>query len=111
MSKPRIVKDYNKLEESTQQQIKLAHPYGFDRHLITFKNVKGKFVSALPFETDEHYYLVRMTKDLAREIILGDTDYNDAGILKKDIKEEYEEKFEAIEEPIDTPLDLTDEED
>ncbi len=99
MSKPRIVKDYEKLEENIQEQIKLKYPYGFDRHLITFKNMEGKFVSALPFETDDRYYLVRMTKIEAREIIEEDEDYNDDGVLKKTVREEYEEKYD--EAPID----------
>lgn len=108
MSKPRIVKDYEKLEEQIQEQIKLMYPYGFDRHLITFKNVEGKFVSALPFETDDRYYLVRMTKSEAREIIEDDDDYNDDGVLKKSVKEEYEEKYD--EAPIDE-LDIDDDDD
>lgn len=94
MNKPRIVKDYEKLDEPIQEQIKLKYPYGFDRHLITFKNTVGKFVSALPFETDEKYYLVRMTKSEAREIIEEDDDYNEDGVLKKAVQAEYEEKYD-----------------
>ena len=96
MSKPRVVKDYDKLDEAIQEQIKLNYPYGFDRHLITFKNAEGKFVSALPFETDDRYYLVRMTKETAREIIEQDEDYDDDGILKDEVKEEYEEKYDDL---------------
>ncbi len=94
MSKPRVIKNYEKLDEAIQEQIKLNYPYGFDRHLITFKNIEGKFVSALPFETDEKHYLVRMTKALAQEIIEQDDDYDDDGNLKDDIKEEYGEKYD-----------------
>lgn len=104
-TKPRVVKDYEKLEEEIQQQIKLQYPYGFDRHLITFKNKEGKFVSALPSETDDRYFLVRMTKAEAREIIEEDDDYNDDGVLKKDVKEEYEDKFDEV------PVDEVDDED
>ena len=104
MSKPRVVKDYDKLDEAIVEQMKLAYPKGFDRHLITFKNAQGKFVSALPFETDDRYYLIRMTKDLAREIIEEDDDYDDDGNLKADIREEYEEKYEEIgEEALEIP--------
>ena len=52
-TKPRIVKDYEKLDPDIQEQIKLMYPYGFAKHLIQYKNAEGKFVSALPFETDD----------------------------------------------------------
>ena len=68
-NKPRVVKDYEKLDPEIQEQIKLMYPYGFAKHLIQYKNAEGKFVSALPFETDDRYYLVRMTLNEARQII------------------------------------------
>lgn len=101
MDKPRVVKDFEKLDEAIQEQIKLNYPYGFDRHLITFKNIKGEFVSALPFEAEDKYYLIRMTKAEAREIIDEDDDYNEDGHLKEGVKEEYEEKYLDIEESYD----------
>jgi hypothetical protein len=92
-NKPRIVKDYEKLDENIQEQIKLMYPYGFAKHLIQYKNAEGKFVSALPFETDDRYYLVRMTLIEARQIIEDDDDYDASGELKESVKEEYEEKY------------------
>jgi len=92
-NKPKIVKDYDKLTETVQEQIKLHYLRGFQQNLITFKNAQGKFISALPFETDDHYYLVRMTKVEAEEIIEEDSDYNKDGILKVDVKMEYVEKY------------------
>jgi len=95
MNKPKIVKDYEKLEEAILEQIKLNYPRGFERNLITFKNAAGKFVSALPFETEEKYYLVRMTRAEAQDIIDDDDDYDEDGNLREDVKEEYEEKYEG----------------
>jgi hypothetical protein len=108
MNKPRIVKDYDKLDPSIVEQIKLYYPRGFKRNLITFKNAAGKFVSALPFETEDRYYLVRMTQDEAAEIIENDEDYNEEGILKKSVKAHYAEKYDDGEEEdddFDMPLD------
>jgi parvulin-like peptidyl-prolyl isomerase len=89
------MKDYDRLDESIVEQIKLTYPRGFERNLITIKNAKGEFISALPFETEEKYYLVKMTKAEAREIVDDDDDYLDDGTLKADVKEEYEEKYEG----------------
>lgn len=98
MSKPRVVKDYDKLDESVKQQIKLTYPEGFERNLIQFKNKEGKTVSALPFETEEVYYLIRMTILEAQEIIEEDEDYDDEGFLKDEVREEYEENIEDDED-------------
>lgn len=107
-TKPRVVKDYDKLDEAVLEQIKLEYPYGFLRHLITFKNAAGQFVSALPFETEEKNYLVRMTKQEAVEIIEDDDDYDDDGVLKDDVKEDYEEKHDD-DNPTIVPFDEDDE--
>ena len=76
-SKPRVIKDYDKLDQAIKEQIKLLYPEGFSQHLITFPNRKGLLVSALPFETEEKYYLVRMTVEEADDIISDDDDYDD----------------------------------
>lgn len=96
-SKPRVIKDFEKLDEEIQQQIKLSYPYGFADHLIRFTNKDGLYVSALPFETDEKYYLVRMTVERAEEIIEDDDDFDDDGNLKADVKEEYSDKFSDLD--------------
>ncbi len=93
MSKPRVVKDYDKLDPAVQEQIKLNYPYGFEQHLIQFTNKEGKRVSALPFEAEDKYYLVRMTILEAQTIIEDDDDYID-GELRDDVKEDYEDKYD-----------------
>ena len=94
MSKPRIVKDYDKVDESVIQQIKLKYPEGFEQHLIKFQNKEGNTVSALPFETETVYYLIRMTILEAQEIIEDDDDYDDDGFLREDVRESYEDNLE-----------------
>lgn len=91
-SKPRVIKDFEKLDKDIQEQIKLEYPEGFEDNLIYFTNKEGKRVSALPFETEDKYYLVRMTIEEAQQIIEDDEDYDDEGNLKDDIKMEYAEK-------------------
>lgn len=108
--KPRVVKDFEKLTEDIQEQIKLAYPEGFSHQLITFTDKEGFKVSALPFETEEKYYLVRMTKKEATALIEDDDDYDDQGYLKEEIRLDYEEKhmdYDDLEED-DEPSDDTD---
>lgn len=96
-TKPRVVKDYEKLDNNTQEQIKLAYPYGFSENLISYVDKEGRKRSALPFETEEKYYLVRMTEDEAVAIIDDDEDFDSDGTLKDDIKEEYEDKYADLD--------------
>ena len=95
--KTRVIKDFEKLTPEIQEQIKLVYPYGFSQHLIRFTNKEGKFVSALPFETDEIYYLVRMTSEKAEEIISEDDDYDDNGHLKDDAMYVYDDKYSDLD--------------
>lgn len=81
-SKKRIVKDYDALPEDILNQVKLNYPYGFADNLVKYTNKEGKYVSALPFETDDIYYLIRMTLVEAEQIIEDDDDYDDDGNLK-----------------------------
>lgn len=95
--KPRVIKDFEKLDEQIQEQIKLTYPRGFSKNLISFTNRDGNKVSALPFETDDRYYLVRMTVREARKIILRDDDYDEDGRLRKSIREDYEDKYAELD--------------
>ncbi len=97
VSKPRVIKDYAKLDAAIQEQIKLVYPFGFSDNLITFNNKEGKLISALPFETDDKYYLIKMSVIEAEQIIEDDDDYNDDGFLKNRVKEGYEEKYADID--------------
>lgn len=97
-SKPRIVKDYDKLDTIVKEQIKLEYPYGFEDNLVKFTNAEGKRVSALPFETEDKYYLVRMTIEEAQAIIEDDDDYDEDGNLTDEAREGIEERLDDIGE-------------
>ena len=94
MSKPRVIKDYDKIDETILQRIKLKYPYGFEKHLITFKNAKKHLISALPFESDDFYYLVRMTRTQAQTIVRQDEDYDENGELKSVSRKKLEKIIE-----------------
>ena len=88
-NKPRVLKDFEKLETEIQEQIKLAYPSGFYQHLVSYVDREGQKRMALPFETEDRYYLVRMSIQEAKTIIEDDDDYDDDGMLKDEIQESY----------------------
>jgi len=93
-SKPRVIKDYDKLSDVVVEQIKLIYPRGFSRHLVTFTNRDGEKRKGLPFETEDYYYLIRMTTSEADAIVEDDDDYGDDGVLKTSSKKRLEDKHD-----------------
>ena len=96
-NKLRVIQDYEKLNIELKEQIKLVYPEGYSQYLIEFKNKKDETVSALPFETDEKIYLIRMSVKKAQKIVMEDSDYDDEGNLKEHIKDKYEDEHSDIE--------------
>lgn len=96
-NKPRVIKNYSKLDKEIQQQIKLIYDEGFAEHLIHFFDKNGVKITVLPYETEDKYYMIRMTEHEAIAIVEDDDDYNDDGYLKDDIKQSYEDKFSDLD--------------
>ena len=97
-NKPRLVTSFEKIGQDIQEQIKLEYPEGFSQHLISFVNKDGDKISALRFETEDHIYLIKMSKIVADQLIEDDDDYDDDGNLTDDANEEYEDKYEEDED-------------
>lgn len=97
LNKPRIIKDYNKLDKALQEQIKLVYADGFADRLIHFFDKDGIKVSALPFETENYYYMLRMTKNEATKIVNDDDDFDDDGLLKNEVRQDYEGKYADLD--------------
>ncbi len=93
MSKKRTLQDFEKLSNEIKEQVKLLYPEGFTQHLIEYTDVKGNNVSALPFETEDKIYLIRMSVTVAEQLITDDFDYDDEGFLKEEVKEVYTDKY------------------
>lgn len=113
MAKKRVVKDYDALPEDIIRQVKLRYPTGFVANLVQYTNQAGKLVSALPFESDEVYYLIRMTMQEAKRIVKEDEDYDEDGVLREDFGDiEVESEFDgAGEEDDDMDEGLSEEDD
>lgn len=94
MSKPRVIKDYDQLSDEVKEQIKLVYPKGFTDHLVTYVNKEGENKKALPFETENYYYLIRMSIVQAEKIVEDDDDFDEFGELRSSVAEDYKEKYE-----------------
>lgn len=81
MSKPRVIKYFDKLDDRTKAELLALYPYGFDRNLITFRNHKGELITALPYENEEFIYMIKMSKAEAQEI------YSDLEDMDLDIED------------------------
>lgn len=103
--KPRVIKDYNKLDKELQQQIKLVYADGFADNLIHFFNKDGLKITVLPFETEDKYYMLRMTENEAVQIVDDDDDFDEDGFLKTDVKQSYEDKFADLDHIADQMTD------
>ncbi len=93
INKPRVIKDYNKLDKELQQQIKLVYADGFAENLIHFFDKNGLKITVLPFETEDKYYMLRMTENEAVQIVDDDDDFDEDGFLKNEVKQDYEDKY------------------
>lgn len=85
ISQPSFIKDYDKLDSSIREKIRLAFPLGFEDHLVKFRDRNGNKVSALPFDGDTKHYLIRMTINEA-QLLFADDETEDP-----EIEEGYEE--------------------
>ncbi len=116
MAKKRVVKDYDALSEDITRLVKQKYPSGYADHLVSYNDKEGKKVSALPFETDDTYYLIRMTILEAKRIVKEDEDFDEDGQLKEEIVDvevevEVDDEFDGAGEEDDDLDDGASEED
>ncbi len=110
-SKPRVIKNFEKLDEKLRAAIAERFPDGYTSYIQMFDIGGGKFMSALPFETEEFNYLIKfpVTEDLedTEEEIGGSDELDLEG--GEDVDEEEED--DEIEKPTDNfdNLDVADE--
>ncbi|MBI1185030.1 hypothetical protein GC194_12210 [bacterium] len=59
-NKPRVIKDFEKLSEELQDAVRAKYPTGYFKYMVDYFDREGNKKSALPFETEEFLYLVKM---------------------------------------------------
>ncbi len=97
IQKPKVIKSYTKLDKDLQQQIKLIYADGFAENLIHFFDKNGIKITVLPFETQDKYYMIRMTEGEAVALVDDDEDYDSDGYLKDDVKQGYQDKYAELD--------------
>ena len=58
--KKKVIKDYKNLPEDIREAIREQYPKGYINHIITFFDRDKQLISALPYETEEISYLIKM---------------------------------------------------
>ncbi len=67
MGKKRIIKSYEQLSEEMVERLKAKYPDGYEEKTITFTNPRGEIEVAIPFETEDIYYLIKLPRTNAAE--------------------------------------------
>lgn len=102
-AKRRLVVSFNNMTPELQEEVKAAYPLGYADFMIRIEKPNGDFFFAVPFETDEISYLVKI-----------DVKIDDAS-AEDDDKDYYDDDLkgadelandESDEEPIDDHSDI-----
>ena len=110
-SKPKVIKDFDKIDADLLEKVKLFYNNAFAEHLITFFNRDGKKITALPFETEEKQYLLRMTDNEVVRVVEEDEDIEDDGFLKNEMKNNIDDpEMDYLNETDEDPADDMDDE-
>ena len=64
LMKKRVIKDFRNLPEEIREAIREKYPSGYITDLITFTDKDRQIISALPYETEEISYLIKMPSSL-----------------------------------------------
>jgi len=94
MEKKRIIKDYNQMPPEILVQLKNQYPHGYQEYVLRFNNAKGELISALPFETDEIFYLVKIDTSGGYHIVDEEDLVDDLDALSEADELEFDETEE-----------------
>jgi hypothetical protein len=104
--KIRVIKDFDKLDKALQEQINDMYPNGFSdiaEDLISYTDPKtGLERFALPLETEDRYYMVRMDQFIESQI--DNSDEDDLSALNLDKIEQPEELKDELNDEVEDDL-------
>ena len=73
-AKKRLVVSFKNMTPELQEEVKAAYPLGYSDYMIRIEKPNGEFFFAVPFETEEISYLVKIDDMSGEE---EDKDYYD----------------------------------
>lgn len=68
MEKKRIIVDYKNITNKLLSLLLETYPNGYEDAIIKFKNAKNEWVSAVPLETEDAKYLVKVSVELDKKV-------------------------------------------
>ena len=76
-AKKRLVTSFNNLAPELQDAVKAAYPLGYTDYMMRIDKPNGDFFFAVPFETEEISYLVKIDVKIDDASTEEDKDYYD----------------------------------
>jgi len=91
MNKKRVIKSYEKLDQVMRDQLDEKYPNGFTGHVIRLTNAQNETYFAIPLDTDEANYLIKVPLE---------------AVKGKNVPDEEEDDFDNADDAADdTPAD------
>lgn len=75
-NKKRIIKSYEKLTPDLQDLLNEIYPYGYSNQLIRLTNSQGENYFAVPLETDDTVYMVKVHIDKVKKQKNADDEFH-----------------------------------
>lgn len=102
--KRNVIVDYKNITPEILELFTERYPYGYeDEDIIKFKNSKGEMVRAVPFETSDTKYLVKVSVQMDAKIdaFLNDEDDDTEEVVDETLRAANADDIEAEEEDED----------
>lgn len=100
--KKRVIVDYKNITNELLQLFSDTYPDGIDGKTIYFTNLKGERVEALPLETEDTKYLVKLSAQLVQKV---EDFMEDIDVTPVAVDEEDDDATDDDDEPADEPTD------
>lgn len=81
MAKKKVIVDYKNVPDEVLQMLADKYPHGYNKAIVKFKNAKGETVSAVPIETEDISFLVKVSTQLQSMVDNIDADEFDDLVL------------------------------
>lgn len=84
MAKKNVIKDYKSMTPDLMALLVEAYPDGFEYDTIYFTNAKGVKVEAVPLETEDTKYLIKVSSTLTKNFEAFDLEEFEESVASED---------------------------